>query len=539
MLVRSEDTGTASATRLRLERLAWPLAITLVAALAMGVSVLMSWQRAPVPTLHDEFGHLLVADTLMHGRLANPPPAIWQPFQNFHILVRPSYASKYPLGPGALLALGKWCSGSPVAGIWLGAALCAAAVTWAAAGCLPRRWALVAGLLLALHPGVHHAWSLNYMNGWLAATASALVAGSVLRLRKRTRMIDCIVLGIGIGGLALTRPFEGLLFVLTASALLLYWWRGLAWPHQLARIGRIAALGAWPVIAALGVIALHNRATTGNFAHMAYQLHEARYGVAPLNIFQNVKRPEMEQWSADVPPSFIEFHYGWSLRSYAERAHLWGWWRGAAQHTYVVIELWGYGLCLVAALSIVRRGKALWPLMAAIAFALAVGTCVPWYFTHYFAPSLVWLVLLTVAGWRGVISRFASDRASLRWATLALLTVQVTFLAVEVRAANTRLETWADRRQRLSEQLERCGQQHLILVRYHPRHNVHHEWAFNGADLEQSPVLWARSWRPDLDEQLARHYQGQRHIWVLEVDQHDQPLLSPYRAEMLPKLGSL
>jgi hypothetical protein len=109
-----------------------------------------------------------------------------------------------------------------------------------------------------------------------------------------------------------------------------------------------------------------------------------------------------------------------------------------------------------------------------------------------------------------------------------LSAAQAAFLALEIRAAGARPETWADQRQRLSDQLKSTGKQHLILVRYQPQHNVHHEWVFNDADLEHAPVLWARSWRPDLDQQLLQHYQGQRSVWLLELDRRDRGKLMPY-----------
>lgn len=496
----------------------------------------MAWHHAPVPTLHDEFSNLLMADTLRHGRLANAPPTLWQPFQSLHILVNPSYASKYPIGPGALLALGWTLWGAPAAGIWLGAALCCAAITWAAGGCVPRRWALLAGLLVSLSPNVHHEWSLSFMNGWSTSTASALVAGAILRLRKRTRCIDACVLGIGVGGLALTRPAEGFLFTLTAGGLLLWWWRPLNWKEQAARLIRIMPWAGMPVAVALLLIAIQNVAVTGKLTTMAYQLHEKQYGVAPLNIFQAPHEPQMFQRLDDVPPSVRNFHYGWSLQSYYKRNHFAGWCSAVAERLHVVTRLWGWPLCLLTGAMLISSCRRYWPLAITIGIALFVSSFIPWYFTHYFAPSLVWLVILTTVSVYWLSKRLSSDRNSMKWLVSCVLLVQLILVVAEVAAANRRDYTWADHRQKLVNELCRSGGEHLILVRYASAHNVHHEWVYNEADLENAAVLWAHSWRSDLDEQLLEHYRG-RHVWYLEIDADDHPPLRPIAGPRVPTVS--
>lgn len=514
------ESRSSHCRRFYVSYVSWPLSICFVAAVATACTLAMAWHHGPVPVLHDEFSNLLVADTLRHGRLANPPPEIWQPFQSFHVVVRPTYASKYPLGPGSLLALGWSLCGTPAAGIWIGAALCCAAITWAAGGCLPRRWAMLAGLLVALNSNVHHAWSLSFMNGWSTATASALVAGALLRLRKGSSKLDAFLLGTGIGGLALTRPAEGLIFTAAAGCLALWWWRGLSWSARLSRILRVALWSAAPIASALLLIAVQNQTITGKVTTMAYQLHESQYGVAPLNIFQSQRIPEMNAWLKDVPPSIQTYHYGWSLASYLKRNHLLGWCGAIAERLHVVTKLWGWAYCLMTALVLVSTRGRYWPVAGTIGLALLVGSFIPWYFSHYFAPSLVWLVILTAIALRVTIQRFTSDRLTMKLAVGCLIVLQLVGMAAEITAANRRAMTWADQRQSLVDGLRHSGDRHLILVRYHPNHNVHHEWVYNEADLENSAVVWAHSWREDLDQRLLDHYR-QRKVWLLELDEDD------------------
>jgi hypothetical protein len=168
------------------------------------------------------------------------------------------------------------------------------------------------------------------------------------------------------------------------------------------------------------------------------------------------------------------------------------------------------------------------PLSLTIGAALLMGSFVPWFFSHYFAPSLVWMAILTVMAIHWMIQRVLSDRLAARAAIATIVVIQAVSMLAEITAANQRVVTWADQRADIVKTLEGLGGEHLILVRYSAEHDVHHEWVYNTADLEHSPVVWARSWRPDLDNQLLQHYVG-RQVWLLEFNPADQPTLTQWQ----------
>jgi hypothetical protein len=71
---------------------------------------------------------------------------------------------------------------------------------------------------------------------------------------------------------------------------------------------------------------------------------------------------------------------------------------------------------------------------------------------------------------------------------------------------------------------------HLVLLRYAPDHNMRDEWVYNRADIDASPIVWAREMSPEQHRPLIEYFHN-RKVWVLEPDQ-SQPKLSPYPREI-------
>ncbi|MBC7807597.1 MAG: hypothetical protein H7145_15800 [Akkermansiaceae bacterium] len=334
--LRARLFAPAESVVLRLSRLPPPTLYVLLFAWGFGIAAaLWLFIRQPEAHIHDEASYLLAADTFARGRVTNPafPETIRAHFEALHIIVAPSYMSKYPPGQGLLLALGILLGGNPAAGLWINAGLVCAGALYALLPLVRRRVAILAALLAVLHPAVLK-WTQSFWGGNLSLFAGLLLVGGAIRLfssasvrpsplslgRERGESVTQAVtlagerpspprpplprkgeggggvrssVGVAVGTalalLANSRPFEGLVAAsLTLLPVLPVLWRGLRtapgkWISRLL-------LPAGAVLAVTAVLMLaYNVRVTGKPLRMPYAVHEDTYGVVPLFLFQDVK----------------------------------------------------------------------------------------------------------------------------------------------------------------------------------------------------------------------------------------------------------
>lgn len=504
----------------------WVLSVLGVGLVAFVIAAATSWICPFVPRIHDEFSYLLAADTLLHGRLANPTPEVWQPFQSFHILLEPSYASKYPLGISAVLALGWAVFGTPISGCWISAGICAVSVSWMLAGVTSRRWALIGGLLIGFHPAMQVTWSQSLMSGWLTASGSTLLVGAVFRLRRQFRVDAAGVGGLGIALLALTRPFEGLVATLISAAVLWQLWHGVELKRKLLSAFKFASVAAVPVSIALFFIGMQNLAVTGSIRTMPYQVHEQMYGVAPLFVFGTQHAPSIEG-TGNLPTTVRALHYGWSLECFQLRAGLIGWCVGIGQALWVIWSFW-FTIVIIPLLTCAYwlRFRLSRLLALAVVVQLLFSAMVCWVFPHYLSPILPWIAALAVLGLRRMFQILVraglGSPAKTQKFVFSIVFAECVLLAIcAVKSGNDPIRNWAERRAAVASGLKAREGLHLVLVHYSEEHNVHQEWVYNGADLESQKVLWARGERDDWNVRLAEKYGHSRFIWRLDADRED------------------
>ena len=238
----------------RVERHPTVLALILL-GLTLGIVRLACW-RVPAISNMDEFSVLLGAETFRHLRLTNPTHPLWQSFETLHVIQIPSYASKFPPAPAALIALAETIFGNPIWGSWLADAAAVVAVFWMFAGWLPRRWAFVGGLLAATNP-VLLSWGRNCLASGIGLAGAALAIGGAVRIVRHQARGNGAIMALGLALLANSRPYEGLVL----ACMLIGWVVLRSRPHRLFS----AVAGALPVgLAVLGFMAYYNWRVTAN-----------------------------------------------------------------------------------------------------------------------------------------------------------------------------------------------------------------------------------------------------------------------------------
>jgi hypothetical protein len=498
--------------------------------------LVLPWLPVPVPGIHDEFSYLLMADTFAHGRLANPPHPMWVSFETFHVNWFPRYASMYPPAQGFALALGQ-ILGHPWIGVLLSDAAMCAAVLWMLQAWLPARWAFLGGVLAALKFGVASYWMNSYWGGAMAAIGGTLVLGALPRIAKYGRTRDAILLALGAAILANSRPYEGFLLCIPVAVSFLWWVVGnknSRYPLRV-RLQRVVAPLAVVLLLTAAFMGYYNWRLTGNPLLMPHVLNTRTYHTTGLFLWDH-KQPEMHYRNQQ----FEDFYNGWERENYDNT------WADARRVTVekiqrtAVTNLWfGLALALPVIPFLLRDGKT--RLLILIFLLVAGGVlAVIWSNAHYAAPVTCIIIALAVQAIRHVRAMPSGDRATgaavSRAIVLLLALDTITYVSLGV-CSPLRWSCQGDpSRAAIAEKLQHTPGKHLIMVRYEEDHNIHDEWVYNGAEIDNAKVLWARELDREQNAKLFAYFKD-RKIWLVTPDS-DNTYLEPYTPPHSPPKGS-
>ena len=545
------------------------------------------------PVVHDEFAYLLGADTFAQGRLANPTPLLPAFFEAPHVLMVPTYASKYPPGQSLFLALGQ-LAGTPIWGVWLSCGVFAAALHWMLQGWSSRELALGITILMSCTLGMSSYWAQSYWGGMPAAIGGALLLGGVRNTCRAPRVGSSVLMGLGVLFLANTRPYEGLLLCVPAVAVLaMEAFRRRRESSQFVMSCVVPCAGIL-IIGALAM-AYYNQAVTGSAWQTPYGLHLRQYVDRGVFLFSPKQPPErhpperIARFYEDYAPQPVRGITAVTLAMSQVPSRLLGslaaafgltqpaargareLYRGASLWIALLLCMWArlprnavllttVAACLAESLLwfyvplypiplwmpvvgvwlaafIVTAPQTAWTRFIVIGVAIVVSgqALVWWWWSHYSAP-IVPLVLAGVAVTLQHLSLrppAARPVQPLGTVIAVLFSAHLTTLAVVYiadGAGSTQPSSDPLSRAEVMARLESQGGRHLVFVRYSADASPHVEWVYNRATIDDATVVFAHDLGTSMNDELIAALPG-RQVWDLSVSKL-QVTIDPYRVRL-------
>lgn len=518
----------------------WIIAIAFALAGFAAPFLYASIDGFPIPRAHDEFAYLLSADTYAHGRLTNPSPPAWKNFEAPHVLVRPSYMSKYPPMQGMFLAAGQILFGNPTFGVWLSCSFMAVTLFWMLCGWTRQIWAVVGTVLAILFLGIFHYWAQSFWGGMVAASGGALFFGGFGRILKRPSIASSLLMTAGGVILVNSRPFEGTVMMLPPMAVL---------AHRLVfdrryKIGQKSLKVVLPVASvtfiALSLMAYNNFRVTGNAVKFAYTEHQAQYFSTPLFIFQSPTEPFLNE--NDRLRKLSEYlHTPGPIKSIEtfglpDLVYL----RPIYAFIYLSIFLpsllfspaLGLFFFVSVVLGIQSKRIRLIPFTIASTF-LGMSFVSYWDQPHYAAPLTSCIFLLLVEGFRRFIAsgKTVQHRVMMIAMIASLLTASLGFqvhltnaekprhdtqteIDIERSAILTAPPTGAYLRTIVQRAVSEKPGSYLAMVTYDPDYRIHDDVVYNSADLDGSKLIWANDLGEEGNAELLSVYRNRRVIRI-------------------------
>ncbi len=486
----------------------------------------------PSPTVHDEFAYVLGADTFLHGRLANPPHPMWRYLQTFHVLQHPTYSSKYPPANSAFIAAGWALTGRLIGGVWFSFTFMCIAIWWMLRVWIGPRMGLAVSLAFTSWVASSY-WSYTYWGGSVAAGAGALVLGAVYGIvNKRGGTGTALILGIGLLILANSRPYEGLLLTVASAFVFVPWLIRDRRTSQSQRLRTVIMPVVVVGVVGLAAMGYYFHAVTGSWRQMPYAAYQQERDASPKLIFQHPATVGPQSDKTIRRFNALEDTTYRNARTVSGRIN---YFRFVAGDFFALVIPLGVVLPLLLLPLAARSPRTRFAVATVIGTVVVMGLST-WFLPHYAAPivalilvaygeCLMWLSRLRV-GHRRVGHWFVAATIAL-WFTIGVGNITFFYLS-RMRGSTNGPLAWAAQRRLIADTLSRGGRRNLIVVRYGGTHTPNSEWVYNGADIDGSPVVWARDMGDPGNEGLLSYF-NDRAQWIVEVNGNNGPFtVIPY-----------
>jgi hypothetical protein len=487
--------------------------------LAEGTTRFLSWRAAPLffgaltmllafyawgrldaePLVHDETAYLFQAKLFGLGRWTAPPPPYPEFFEQYHLLLTPSYASKYWPGHSLLLTPAVRIGVPGLVPLLLAGT--AAVLLFSLARTLANGWVALFTWFLWTTSLSNLSFQTSYLSENTTVALWLLGWWSFLRWKREGRLVPLLLLVAAIVWGAMTRPLSALAFSLPLAPVVL---RTAVVRRQFKQLAVALSLG----LVILAIVPIWNRRTTGDWWKTPYLLHTQTYypfvhlgfGEKPAVVQRDLPR---DMRSLELEVRRVQAMHQLALlptilkdRLTQITGNMWGGWKGSTWHG------WRAPLALLALF-----GIALLPTETVFAFgtaALLIGIHLlyahpPQMIIYYYEIQgvLAFATALGIFWWAHLLTQRrppARGRLSDVPRTTSLLLILLFGAGMlqaraDIQQVKEFEQRWSNYYRGLKEAFQSLpGNKIIVFVRYSPDHNPHHGLIRNEPDLNRARI---------------------------------------------------
>jgi hypothetical protein len=465
--------------------------VLLLVMVGSGSSWLLWGSLASTPLVHDEASYLLQAQIFAGGDWAVAAPPLAHFFEQFHVLVSPVLAPKYPPGHAILLVPGVLLGLPGLVPVILNGLTGGLVFSLVRRVCNP--WAALMAWFLWLIAPAGMAFRPSYFSEVTTGFLMLLAWWQLLDWRDSGKPLNLMLVSLAVSWSAITRPLTALAFALPIIVCVV-------WIARSRGAWKQVALGALVGLLVVSLIPWHNLRTTGDWMLTPYRHYSEVYFPFDVPGFATQTAAGLRELPGDMQ-RFRELYLPYHL------AHTWG----ALPATLIerVLEIchttWGSWWPLLGPLSLValvRPSREL--IMALVTAALliiayAVFAHPPEWVLYYMEAQEILCMLTGLGVWQGcrfLTVLFRSRRpipsaelmSRTAVALCVLLLVMTPFEVQHFEKLRKRHRSRAALQVAFREQVSALSQKAVVFVRYAQGHDIHSSLIVNVPDLEAAPA---------------------------------------------------
>jgi hypothetical protein len=472
---------------------------TVVVAVISFVVIWYTWDGIkPTPKVHDENSYLLQADIFARLRWTVPSPPIPDFFEQPHVQVEPSVASKYPPGHALVLTPGAMIGWHALMPLLL--AGLTAALVFRLAARLTDVWTGLLTWLIWLTAPLILRFQASYFS---EVTSAPLILASwwlLLNWREDHRGKWLWWMALAIGWCAITRQLTALAFALPIGIVALR-------DTVRLRLWRDLAIGVVVGTAVLAILPLWSAKTTGDWRLapvVKYRQDYMPFDKLGFTADTSAPRRNLSPALQSTFDYFLQARKEQTLAAVPKTA-----WDRAVQVVIALFQTSRLPLALLALVGLFVCG-------GVVRFGVASGLVLfvsylpyphwaPW--TIYYMEAVPVAAALAAIGTAFVVRRIALSEAGARGALAAVTLVIAAFGVPLVQKWKTDHRVRAAFDQAFAAQLKTLPSQHaIVFIQYSRRVAQHVSEVFNYADLESVPVWVVHDLGPARNAELRKMF---------------------------------